>query len=219
VKGKHPEWRQVFFSLFKKPLITLTVLEASKDRAKELSQNFPDILVINRDISEEDVLEKEEFAKQDLVITVTESQSMNLVSALLAKNVGAKKVIALVINQDYLKLGPLMQIDQVVSLKASVVSAILRIVRKAHIETMHSFYTDDLELLRLTLSPKAKPIGKQIKDLNLPKDALILIILRGTEDIIPSGSTVLQEGDQIGLLAKKEVISKLESIFESADEL
>ncbi len=210
---------EYFLLFFRKPEISITVLESSKERAKALSQLFPDITVINRDIGEEDVLEQEEFSKLDLVISVTESQSLNLVSAMMAKHIGARKTIALVINNSFLKLSASLQIDHVVSLKTAVVNSILRIIRKANIETIHTFYQDDFELLRLTLAPHAKPVGKQIKELNLPKEALILLILRGSENIVPSGSTVLQAGDLLGLIAKKDVISKLETIFESTDEL
>ncbi|MCX7788522.1 MAG: Trk system potassium transport protein TrkA [Spirochaetes bacterium] len=211
--------KRVFSSFLKRPEVSITVLEASKEKAKALSQLFPDITIINRDIGEEDVLEQEEFSKHDVVITVTESQTLNLVSAMMAKHIGAKNTIALVINNSFLKLSSSLQIDHVVSLKTAVVNSILRIIRKANIETIHTFYQDDFELLRLTLAPNAKPVGKPIKDLNLPKDALILLILRGSENIVPSGSTVLQAGDLLGLIAKKDVISKLETIFESTDEL
>jgi len=216
---QHKGLKKVFSSFLHRPEMSITVLENSKEKAKALSQLFPEVTIINRDIGEEDVLEQEEFSKLDVVISVTESQSLNLVSAMMSKHIGAKKAIALVINNSFLKLASSLQIDHVVSLKAAVVNSILRIIRKANIETIHTFYQDDFELLRLTLSPHAKPVGKQIRDLNLPKDALILLILRGSENIVPSGSTVLQAGDLLGLIAKKDVISKLETIFESTDEL
>ena len=219
VHEQHKGLKKIFSSFLRRPEISITVLENSKEKAKALSQLFPKVTIINRDIGEEDVLEQEEFSKLDLVISVTESQSLNLVSAMMAKHIGAKKAIALVVNNSFLKLASTLQIDHVVSLKAAVVNSILRIIRKANIETIHTFYKDDFELLRLTLSPRAKPVGKQIRDLNLPKNALILIVLRGSENIVPSGSTVLQAGDLVGLIAKKDVISKLETIFENTDEL
>lgn len=219
IHERHKGLKKVFSFFIRRPEVSITVLESSKEKAKALSQLFPEATIINRDIGEEDVLEQEEFSKFDLVISVTESQSLNLVSAMMAKRMGAKKAIALVINNSFLKLSLSLQIDHVVSLKTAVVNSILKIVRKANIETIHTFYQDDFELLRLTLAPHARPVGKQIRELNFPKDALILLILRGSENIVPSGSTVLQAGDLLALIAKKDVISKLETIFESTDEL
>ena len=102
--------------------------------------------------------------------------------------------------------------------KGTVVNSILNIVRKANIKTLHSFYADDLELLELKLSEISKPVEKSVQDINLPKGALILFIFRDNEHIIPSGSTVLKAGDQIGIIAKKDAINKLESIFENNHE-
>jgi trk system potassium uptake protein TrkA len=212
-------WKAFFPFLAKPSNLSITVLESSKDRAKALCQLFPDITVIHRDVGEEDILEKEEFSHFDVVVSVMESQSLNIINAMFAKQIGVQKTIALVVDSSYLRLSSLVPIDSIISLKSAVVNSILRVVRRGNIQTIHTFYEYDLELLRLTLSPNAKPVGKQIKDLNLPKDALILFITRGDENIVPSGSTVLQPGDLLGFIVKKDVISKLETIFESTDEL
>mgnify|MGYP000959685133 CR=1 FL=1 len=219
IQRYHSGWKAFFSFLAKPSNLSITVLESSKDRAKALCQLFPDITVIHRDIGEEDVLEKEEFSQFDVVVSVTESQSLNIINAMFAKQIGVNKAIALVFDSSYLRLSSLVPIDNIISLKSSVVNSILRLVRRGNIQTIHTFYEYDLELLRLTLSPTAKPVGKQVKDLNLPKDALILFILRGEENLVPSGSTVLKAGDLLGFIVKKDVISKLETIFESTDEL
>jgi trk system potassium uptake protein TrkA len=137
---------------------------------------------------------------------------------MLAKQLGVKKSLALVINNNYVKLATRMDVDAVVSLKTAVVNSILQIIRKANIKTLHSFYEDDLELVELQIPESSKSVGKRIQDINIPKGALVIFIMRKGESIMPSGATVLISGDQIGIIAKKETISKLELVFENTHE-
>ena len=196
----------------------ITVIEKYREKAKYFSQLFPDVMVLNRDVAEEGMLEEEQIHDYDLIITVTDFQSLNFVTAMLAKQLGTRKALAMVINSSYAKLCEPAGVDAIVSLKAAVVNSILNIVRKANIKTLHSFYSDDLELLELKLSGTSKTVDKSVQDINLPKGSLILFIFRNDEHIIPSGSTVLKAGDLIGLIAKKDAIDKLESVFENSHE-
>jgi trk system potassium uptake protein TrkA len=216
-KGK--SIKNFFSSFIKFGNRQITVIENSKDKAKYFSQIFPNITVLNRDVAEEGTLEQEQFSSFDLVLTVTEHQSLNLLTAMAVKQMGVKKSLALVLNNNYVKFAGKLDVDVVVSLKSAVVNSILYIIRRANMKTLHSFYEDDLELVELTIKNNSKPVGKKIQDINIPKGALIIFVLRNGENIIPTGSTVLLSEDQIGIIAKKESISKLESVFEGDHEL
>ncbi len=222
---KRENWNKVksftnfLSSLVKANARDITVIEKYRDKAKYFSQLFPDITVLNRDAAEEGMLEEEGITNCDLLITVTEFQSLNFMTAMLGKHLGIKKTMALLINSSYSKLCEKGGVDAIVGLKAAVVNSILNIVRKANIKTLHSFYEDELELVELRISSASKPAEKSVQDINLPKGALILFISRNGEHIIPSGSTVLKSGDQVGIIVRKDSISKLESIFENNHEL
>ncbi len=197
----------------------ITLVENSKDIAKYFSQNFPGITVLNRDVAEEGAMEQEQFSDFDLVLTVTEHQSLNIITAMMAKHLGAKKSLALVLNNNYAKLASKMEVDVLVNLKTAVVNTVLNIVRKAHIKTLHTFYEDDIDLVELKIHEDSKPAGKKIQDIGIPKGALIIFVIRNEENIIPSGSTVLFGGDQIGIIVKKDAVSKLEDVFENSHEV
>jgi trk system potassium uptake protein TrkA len=196
----------------------ITVIERDKDQAKHFAQAFPDITVINRDSAEEGALEQEQIGSFDLAIAITDHQSLNLLTAMLAKQLGVKKVMALVINNNYMKLSAKMEIDSVVSLKTAVVNSILQIVRKAHIRTVYAFYEDDIELVELKIQSESKAAGKRVMDISMPKGSLIIYVIRGGESMIPSGRTELLPADEIGIIVKKEAISKLETVFENIHE-
>ena len=197
----------------------ITLVENSKDIAKYFSQNFPGITVLNRDVAEEGAMEQEQFSDFDLVLTVTDHQSLNIITAMMAKHLGAKKSLALVLNNNYAKLASKMEVDVLVNLKTAVVNTVLNIVRKAHIKTLHTFYEDDIDLVELKIHEDSKPAGKKIQDIGIPKGALIIFVIRNEENIIPSGSTVLFGGDQIGIIVKKDAVSKLEDVFENSHEV
>jgi trk system potassium uptake protein TrkA len=196
----------------------ITLMERGKEQAKHFVQLFPDITVLNRDVAEEGTMEQEQIGAFDLAIAVTDHQSLNLLTAMLAKQQGVKKVMALVINNNYLKLSGKMEIDSIVSLKTAVVNSILHIVRKANIRTVYSFYEDDIELVELKIQDDSKAAGKHVMDISMPKGSLMIYVIRGGASMIPSGRTELLPGDEIGIIVKKDAISKLETVFENIHE-
>jgi trk system potassium uptake protein TrkA len=212
------EDRGFFASLFKSSKRQITLFERSKETAKQFAQLFPDITILNRDIAEEGALEQEQVSGFDLAIAVTDHQSLNMLTAMFVKQLGVKKAMALVINNNYMKLAGKMEIDSIVSLKAAVVNSILYITRKANIRTLYSFYEDDIELVELKIQGDSRAAGKQVAGISMPKGSLIMYIVRQGASMIPSGRTELLPGDEIGIIVKKEAISKLETVFENAHE-
>ncbi|MDR1625815.1 MAG: Trk system potassium transporter TrkA [Spirochaetia bacterium] len=196
----------------------ITLMERSKDQAKHFAQLFPDITVLNRDAADEGALEQEQIGEFDLAVAVTDHQSLNLLTAMLAKFHGAKKAMALVINNNYLKLTERMEIDSIISLKTAVVNSILHIVRKANIRTVYSFYEDDIDLVELEIQADSKAAGKLVRDISMPRGSLMIYVIRGGSSMIPTGRTDLLPGDEIGIIVKKDAISKLETVFENIHE-
>jgi trk system potassium uptake protein TrkA len=196
----------------------ITVIERNKEQAKHFAQIFPGITVLNRDIAEEGALEQEHIEDFDLAVAITDHQTLNLLTAMLAKQLGVRKTMALVINNHYMRLNAKMEIDSVVSLKSAVVNSILYIIRKANIRTLYSFYEDNIELVDLKIQDTSKAAGKTVRDINMPRGSLIIYIMRNGSSIIASGRTELVPGDEIGIIVKKEAIAKLETVFENIHE-
>jgi trk system potassium uptake protein TrkA len=196
----------------------ITVIERNKEQAKHFAQLFPGITVLNRDVAEEGALDQEHIEDFDLAVAITDHQTLNLLTAMLAKQLGVKKTMALVLNNDYLRLSAKLEIDSVINLKSAVVNSILYIIRKANIRTLYSFYEDDIELVDLKIQDTSKAAGKKVRDISMPRGSLIIYIMRNGSGIIASGSTELLPGDEIGIIIKKEAIPKLETVFENIHE-
>ena len=196
---------------------SITLLESSETDCKRFAQTFQEIQVIHGDCAEEGVLENTGIARADLFVAATDSQSKNIITAQLAKVLGAKKSMALTVNHRFLPLGPDMDVDSYVCANDSVASRVLEIVRKGHIRTIYSFYEDAVEIVELRISPNSPVQSKSLREIELPRQVLVAFVQKNSEFIVPSGATVLTAGDMIGLITPKDRIRELEHVFGEKD--
>lgn len=191
----------------------VTVIDSSEADCKRVARAHQGVEVIQADSAEEGILEGAGIARTDLVVCATESQAFNVLTAQLAKFLGAKKSLALTVNDRYMVLGPTLDIDALVSVKDVIAASVLEIVRRANIRTIHGFYEDDVELVELRVEPGSGVAGLSLKEIGLPKGVLVAFVMRGESMLVPSGSTVLEGGCVIGLVSRKKSIAGLELIF------
>jgi trk system potassium uptake protein TrkA len=199
----------------KKP--DVTILEEDPDACKRLAHVHEHINIVNVDCLEEGTLEASRTRTADLFVTARPSQAENILIAQLAKFLGAKKTVALTTNHRFLKLGTRMDIDSFICSNDVVVSAVLETVRKAHIRTIHDFYEDDVEIVELRIGHASPLVGKALRDIELPREVLVAFILQGGRVIVPTGTTVLNAGDEMGLIAHKRHIPIVEHVFGGGD--
>jgi trk system potassium uptake protein TrkA len=194
---------------------TVTVLESSPEDAKRIARSHQGLEVVQGDSSEEGVLEKIGIGRSDLVVCATESQAFNVLTAQLAKELGAKKSLAITINDRYMAVASRLDIDAQVSIKGVVAAAVLETVRRGNIRTIHSFYEDDVELVELRVGAGSRVSGLPLKDIDLPKGVLVAFVMKDDEMSVPTGATILLGGDVIGLVSRKKSIAGLEHVFGS----
>ena len=178
--------------------------------ARQLAADYPTALVTNADISDEEINDTGLLEGYDLLISATGNQELNLVSALHAKNQGVGRTIALVRRASYISMAREMGVDVTVSLTDTMVSSILRILRKGNIRSIHAIAGSDFEIIDFLTDKDSALTGKAIRDLKLPKDSLILMVNRGDEFMIPDGNLVIKNGDRVVVITPREAVKKLE---------
>lgn len=198
-------------SLLGSPIIK--VIDKRKEYAKALSKEFPDVEVVCRDLTDEFIVEEEGIGKADIVLGLTESQSLNIVTALLARQSGSRKTLAVVHNDLYMRLAGSVDIDAIVNLKSVVAGSVLDIVRKAHIRRLYGFAEADFELVEITVDSEFARAGAKIRDLGIPRGILVAFVIHEGKTIIPTGDTGISASDTVGLVLAKKQIGRLESIF------
>lgn len=194
----------------------ITLMETDYDRCKKLSERFPDALIINSDISDESIFEEEGLDRYDLIITATGDQELNILASVYGKSRGIKRAVAVVEKTNYISIAAQLGIDSTISPKNSTVDAILKFLRRGDIKSVHSLFDRKVgvaEVIEFNAGHNTRIVGKKIKDIQLPENSLILLISRGDENIIPSGDSVIEEGDTVLIIVSKASIEKIEEFF------
>ncbi|MCK5879806.1 MAG: Trk system potassium transporter TrkA, partial [Holophagae bacterium] len=189
------------------------LVDRNEDKCLELAESLPDVLVLNGDISDESIFQDERLAETDLIITATENEELNILAGVYAKTKGAGRALALVSRPNYLNLAANLGIDATVSPKLSSVNAIVQYLRRGNIRSIHTLFDGRSEVIEFTLSDRHVVVGTALKDLRVPKNALVLAIRRDGADFIPDGHTVLQANDLVMVFVKKNAIEKLERLL------
>ena len=193
--------------------INLKLLSEDYEEAKDMSRRYPNVLVVNGDVRNESIFEEERLNEVDLIITVTENQELNVLSALYAKSIGVERAIASVSKESYISIAQKLGVDATVSPKRSTVDAILKYIRRGRIITLHTLFDGEAEAVEILVSPECNACGKKIKELNMPENSIIAAITRNKEISIPNGDFEMRAGDSVIIIMKKQNVPKVEAIF------
>lgn len=177
-----------------------------------------DVLTLRGDSSSIDVLKQAEVQHAGLVLAVTTSEKNNLMTAILAKRLGAKQTIARVRSGDYLAEDQKqtfsdLGIDVLISPQQLAAEEIHRLVAQCSFTDVFEFEKGKINLVGISIDETSRLINVRISDLPslAPELTLnVIAILRGHRTIIPEGATVLRMGDHVYFITKKENISRLE---------
>jgi trk system potassium uptake protein TrkA len=207
---------RVMASFFPKQKRSVAIIENDYDKTQELSEMFQDALIINGDISDEGVLEENNLTGYDLLITTTGNQELNLLTSTYAKSLGIKRSIALVRKNDFLRIASKLAVDTTVSLNNTVVNSIIKLIRKGKVRSIHAVSGGALEVIELTVEVGSKAAGRYIRDIKLPYHSLIVFISRGDENYLPHGNNIIQAGDTIVIITRKEYVNRMDELFAKA---
>lgn len=193
----------------------VTMIDKSFQVCQEIQEEFPDVLTLTADITDESIFVEENLHSYDLIITVTNNQELNILTAVYAKAIGIKRAMGLVGNSNYLKIANRLGLDAIISPKLSVIDKILQIVRKDNTKSVHSIFDGNTQIIDMVLTETSRIIGKQLKDLDFPSDALVISITRGEKSYIPNGNFQFQENDIVSILVKTtlEAVNSVKSLL------
>lgn len=193
--------------------IEVTLIESDREKSVKIASQLKRAVVYQADGTEIDTLAREGLLNMDAFIAVTSDDETNILSCLLAKHLGIHKTIALVNKATYLPLLPVIGIDSTVNVRLSTASAILRFIRRGTILSAATFHGIDAEAIEFEVAKSNKITGKPLKDIGLPKGALIAAIVRKGEVFIPYGRSLLEPGDKVIVFALPRAIASIEKMF------
>ena len=193
--------------------VEVTIIDPDRKRCLELAEALPKALVLNGDPTDLELLEMEGVAGMDAFVASTGNNQTNLLTSLLAKTVGARKVVSLIHDFSYLQLIPRLDIDASVSPRLSTVNAILRDVRGERITSVATLKGIDAEAIEFEVGEGSKIVGKRLGDVHFPHGGIVGMLVRGDEVFAPQGATEFQVGDIAVVFALPASIRDIENLF------
>jgi len=189
------------------------LIEKDKDKAFELADQLPDVMVINGDGRDVELLSEEGIGNVDAFIAVTGNSETNIISCLVAKTTGVKKTISLVENIDYIHLSQNIGVDTMINKKLIAANFIFRYIRKGDVISLASIHGVDAEVVEFMVNENSKIANKIIKNINFPQNAIIGGVIRQGVGYITLGDSYLLPNDRVVVLCKSECIRKVEEFF------
>jgi len=197
---------------------SVKLIEKNLKRAEYLSETLSNTIVFCGDSSDQELLSEEHIEQIDLFITVTNDDEANIMSAMLAKRMGARKAMVLIQRTAYVDLVQGNILDIAISPQQATISALLTHVRKAdlkHVYSLREGLAEAIEIVARGDNMTSKVVGKELCQLKLPPGTSIGAIVRNNEVLIAHDKTVVESDDHVILfLVNKKYISDIEKLFQ-----
>lgn len=194
------------------------IIEKSPEVAKDLAETLNKAIVLEGDAADEGLLTEENIGDMDIFCALTNDDEANILSAMLAKRLGARKVMSLVNRTVYVDLVESANIDHAVSPQQITIGALLTHVRSGDVVAVHSLRKGAAEVIEVVAhgdKKNSRVVGRKRVDLKLPPGATVGAIVRDGEFIMPHQDTVIEEKDHVILfLTDKRYISAVEKMFQ-----
>ncbi|TGV03165.1 Trk system potassium transporter TrkA [Flavivirga rizhaonensis] len=189
------------------------LFEEDKERAFEIADDLPNVLVIHSDGRNVDLLDEENIGEMDAFIAVAGNSETNIMSCLVAKSKGVKKTVALVENMDYFELSHSIGIETLINKKLLAANNIFRYIRKGEVVAMTKLSNMNAELLEFEVKPTSAICNKYIKDVDFPRSAIIGGVIRNGLGVIALGDFKIREGDRVVVCSLLKSIKGVEKLF------
>ena len=199
--------------------VRLKIVERDPELCRAIHERIPSATVLCGDGTEQEMLDSESLASSDAFIALTDRDEDNLIISLYALQQKVPKVIAKCNRSNYAGIARAAGLDSVLSPKQITAAYILQLVRGMHNSqgsVMHALYPiadGAAEAMEFSVGPTTHHLGTPLRDLRLRPGILLAVILRGRNVIIPEGSTCLEEGDSVILIARGGGILDLNDIY------
>jgi trk system potassium uptake protein TrkA len=189
------------------------IIDEEAARCRALAAEFPNIVVVQGDPTDPRVLRSEGVENVDALLALTGWDQVNILSSLVANALGVETTVARFHRLELVGLLAGTGLDAAVSSRLAAANAILRYVRRGRIHSVATFQDSDIEAIELQVDGNSESVGQNLRQVKLPKTAIVGGILRDGKAFVPRGETVIEAGDRVVVVALPEAISTVEKLF------
>ncbi len=194
------------------------LIERDRDRARSISEKLDRSIVLHGDAADEDLLAEENIDSADVFCAVTNAEEANILSSMLAKRLGARKVMSLINRPSYAELVEAGPIDVAISPQQITLGSLLAHVRRGDVTRVHSLRrgaAEAIEAIAHGERGRSKVVGRTLEEVPLPPGTSISALVRGDEVIIAHHDTVIEAEDHVILfMTDRRKIGKVEELFQ-----
>ncbi len=195
------------------------IIERDYQRARQISEQLTRTVVLHGDSADEELLLEENVDSADVFVAVTNAEEANILSAMLAKRLGASKVMALINKIAYAELVESGTIDIAISPQQITLGTLLAHVRRGDVVKVHSLRRGAAEAIEAVAHGEAREsrvVGRMVEEIRLPRGATISAVVRGDEVLMAHHDTLIQADDHVILfIADRRQIDEVERLFET----
>ena len=194
------------------------LIERNSKRARAISERLNKAIVLIGDAADEELLLEENIDSVDVFCSLTNAEEANILSAMLAKRLGAHKVMALINRPSYAELVESGSIDIAISPQQVTIGSLLAHVRRGDVVKVHSLRRGAAEAIEAVAhgsEGNSPVVGKRIEEIDLPRGSSIVAIARGDQVIMAHHDTVIETDDHVILfLTDRRKIENIEKLFQ-----
>ena len=192
---------------------SVKIIENDKDKCERVSAELSRTTVIRGDVTSLPFLKEERIGQADAFIGVTPSEENNIMSCLLAKELGVQQVVARINRPDYTPVVEHMGIDLALSPRLITANRIMTLIKKEKIESASILEEGEAELIEFKAKENSAVVEKPLIDVDFPKGSLVCAISHRGQVKIPRGNDVIYPGDTVTVIGKTKVVEELEKLF------
>jgi trk system potassium uptake protein TrkA len=196
------------------------LIERDPKRARQISERLESTIVLAGDAADEELLIEENIDATDVFAALTNSEESNILSALLAKRLGAKRVMALINRPTYGELMENRGIDIVISPQTITIGSLLAHVRRGDVVRVHSVRRGMAEAIEAIVHGepnRSDLVGQRVDEVRLPEGAAIIALVRGEQVIMAHHDTVVEAEDHvIVFVSDRRHVEAVERLFQAS---
>ncbi len=186
------------------------LIEKDVDRCRDLAGQLDKVVVLQGDGSDQGLLREENVQGMDVVITLTGDEETNILTSLLAKQMGAQKTVTRINRFSYFPLVSAVGLEHIVSPRLAAINTMLQYLRRGQVLSAMALKGEEGEVLEAVALETSDVVGKPLREVPFPKGALVVAIMRGDEVFIPRGDSVIQPHDRIIIFSTRQSIPRVE---------
>lgn len=195
----------------------LKIIEKNEERAAKLAERLDKAIVLEGDAADESLLSEENIDTTDVFIAITNDDGANILSSMLAKRLGAKRVMCLINRPSYVDLVE-STIDIAISPQQITIGALLTHIRRGDIVTVHSLrrgMAEAIELIAHGDQKTSRVVNRRLSEIKLPPSVTVCALVRGEEVLMANADLIVQADDYVIMfVADKRYVAVVEKLFQ-----